>query len=172
MSNLQKEFDPVLIHESIQNKLFSNAYEMIEEIRKIRSSKIPDPSDFPNLGSFFKNPILSKKEADKFFKIFFKILKDKSVTVYSTNKETNVLLAFFTYYWVKLNANPKLRLYSICYLCRDYFNEPPKNREEDTLKYYNVFFNAFFTKERILKLKKEYPGTIYSNIIIRNYDLN
>ena len=38
---------------------------MIQEIRNIRSSKIPDPSDFPNLGSFFKNPILSKKEADK-----------------------------------------------------------------------------------------------------------
>ena len=63
--NLQKEFDPVLIHESIKNKLFSNANEMIQEIRNIRSSKIPDPSDFPNLGSFFKNPILSKKEADK-----------------------------------------------------------------------------------------------------------
>ena len=115
---------------------------------------------------------LSKKETDKYFKIFFKILKDKSITVFSTNKETNILLTFFTYYWVKLNANPKLRLYSICYLCRDYFNEPPKNREVDTIKYYNVFFNAFFTKERILKLKKEYPGTIYSNIIKRNYELN
>ena len=115
---------------------------------------------------------LSKKETDKYFKIFFKILKDKSITVYSTNKETNVLLAFFTYYWVKLNASPKLRLYSICYLCRDYFNEPPKNRDDEILKYYNTFFNAFFTKERISKLKKRYPGTIYSNIIKKNYELN
>ena len=127
------------------------------------------PEFFPE---FPEKDNLSKKENDKYFKIFFNILKDKSVTVFSTNKETNILLAFFTYYWVKLNANPKLRLYSICYLCRDYFNEPPKNREVDTLKYYNVFFNAFFTKERILKLKKEYPGTIYTNIIKRNYDLN
>ena len=127
------------------------------------------PEFFPE---FPEKDNLSKKETDKYFKIFFKILKDKSITVFSTNKETNILLAFFTYYWVKLNANPKLRLYSICYLCRDYFNEPPKNREVDTLKYYNVFFNAFFTKERILKLKKEYPGTIYTNIIKRNYDLN
>ena len=85
--------------------------------------------EFPDIDN------LSKKEADKFFKIFFKILKDKSVTVYSTNKETNVLLAFFTYYWVKLNASPKLRLYSICYLCRDYFNEPPRNRDQEILKY-------------------------------------
>lgn len=115
---------------------------------------------------------LSKKESDEYFKTFFNILKDKSVTVYSSNKETNILLAFFTYYWVKLNANPKLRLYSICYLCMDYFNETPQNREVDVLKYYNIFFNAFFTKERILKLKKEYPGTIYSNIIKNNYELN
>ena len=78
-------------------------------------------------------------------------------------------MAFFTYYWVKLNTSPKLRLYSICYLCRDYFNEPPKNRDEEILKYYNTFFNAFFTKERILKLKKRYPGTIYSNIIKKNH---
>ena len=127
------------------------------------------PEFFPE---FPEKDNLSKKENDKYFKIFFNILKDKSVTVFSTNKETNILLAFFTYYWVKLNANPKLRLYSICYLCRDYFNEPPKNREADTLKYYNIFFNAFFTKERILKLKKEYPGTTYSNIIKRNYELN
>ena len=63
--NLKKEFDPVLIHESIQNKQFSNSFELIQEIRKIRGSKIPDPYDFPNLGSFFKNPIISKKEADK-----------------------------------------------------------------------------------------------------------
>ena len=59
---LQKEFNPVLNHESIKNKLFKNASEMIKEIRKIRNSKIPDPSDFPNLGSFFKNPIMLKKE--------------------------------------------------------------------------------------------------------------
>tara|TARA_B100000989_G_scaffold214523_1_gene163122 strand:+ start:2284 stop:3252 length:969 start_codon:yes stop_codon:yes gene_type:complete len=62
---LQKEFNPVLNHQSIQNKLFKNASEMIEEIRKIRNLKIPDPLDFPNLGSFFKNPIMSKKETDK-----------------------------------------------------------------------------------------------------------
>ena len=108
------------------------------------------PEFFPE---FPEKDNLSKKETDKYFKIFFKILKDKSITVFSTNKETNILLAFFTYYWVKLNANPKLRLYSICYLCRDYFNDPPKKRKVDTLKYYNVFFNAFFTMERIFRNK-------------------
>ncbi len=36
----------------------------------------------------------------------------------------------------------------------------------------NTMGESGFTKERILKLKKEYPGTIYSNIIKRNYELN
>ena len=51
------------------------------------------PEFFPE---FPEKDNLSKKETDKYFKIFFKILKDKSITVFSTNKETNILLAFFT----------------------------------------------------------------------------
>lgn len=63
--NLDKEFNPVLNHESIQKKAFNKALNMIEEIRMIRNTKIPNPSDFPNLGSFFKNPILNKKDANE-----------------------------------------------------------------------------------------------------------
>ena len=40
-----------------------------ETIIKIRSSKLPDPKIIPNVGSFFKNPIVSK--------IFFEELKEK-----------------------------------------------------------------------------------------------
>ena len=61
---LQKEFNPVLNHESIQDKTYRKASDMIDEIRAIRNSKIPNPLDFPNLGSFFKNPIMAKVECN------------------------------------------------------------------------------------------------------------
>ena len=38
---------------------------MIKKIREIRNTKLPNPIDFPNIGSFFKNPILSTEEAQK-----------------------------------------------------------------------------------------------------------
>ena len=59
---LQKEFNPVLKHESIQDKTYRKASDMIDGIRAIRNTKIPNPLDFPNLGSFFKNPIMAKVE--------------------------------------------------------------------------------------------------------------
>ena len=62
---LQKEFNPVLNHESIENNTFEKASDMIDGIRAIRNAKIPNPSDFPNLGSFFKNPIMAKIESNK-----------------------------------------------------------------------------------------------------------
>ena len=62
---LQKEFNPVLNHESIENNTFGKASDMIDGIRAIRNTKIPNPLDFPNLGSFFKNPIMAKIESNK-----------------------------------------------------------------------------------------------------------
>ena len=59
---LQKEFNPVLNHESIQDKTYRKASDMIDGIRAIRNAKIPNPLDFPNLGSFFKNPIMAKEK--------------------------------------------------------------------------------------------------------------
>lgn len=36
----------------------------------IRKSKLPDPKELGNSGSFFKNPVISKQEFDKFTKIY------------------------------------------------------------------------------------------------------
>ena len=36
----------------------------------IRKSKLPDPKELGNSGSFFKNPVVSKQEFDKFTKIY------------------------------------------------------------------------------------------------------
>ena len=66
---LQKEFNPVLNHESIQDKTYSKASDMIDGIRAIRSTKIPNPLDFPNLGSFFKNPIMAKEKCNSNHKL-------------------------------------------------------------------------------------------------------
>ena len=66
---LQKEFNPVLNHESIQDKTYRKASDMIDGIRAIRNAKIPNPLDFPNLGSFFKNPIMAKVESNNNHKL-------------------------------------------------------------------------------------------------------
>ena len=66
---LQKEFNPVLNHESIQDKTYSKASDMIDGIRTIRNTKIPNPLDFPNLGSFFKNPIMAKEKCNSNHKL-------------------------------------------------------------------------------------------------------
>ena len=66
---LQKEFNPVLNHESIQDKTYRKASDMIDGIRAIRNTKIPNPLDFPNLGSFFKNPIMAKEECNSNHKL-------------------------------------------------------------------------------------------------------
>ena len=66
---LQKEFNPVLNHESIQDKTYSKASDMIDGIRAIRNTKIPNPLDFPNLGSFFKNPIMAKEKCNSNHKL-------------------------------------------------------------------------------------------------------
>ena len=66
---LQKGFNPVLNHESIQDKTYRKASDMIDGIRAIRNAKIPNPSDFPNLGSFFKNPIMAKVESNNNHKL-------------------------------------------------------------------------------------------------------
>ena len=62
---LSKHFNPVLKHEGLQNLNFTKASDMIKKIREIRNTKLPNPIDFPNIGSFFKNPILSTEEAQK-----------------------------------------------------------------------------------------------------------
>ncbi len=45
------------------------------KIAEIRSAKLPDPKTYPNVGSFFKNPLLDKADAER--------LKEIGLTVFS-----------------------------------------------------------------------------------------
>ena len=58
---------PNLNYNDIKNVNIDNVKPLTiyEHIAKIRKNKIPSHIDFPNCGSFFKNPIISQKEFDK-----------------------------------------------------------------------------------------------------------
>ena len=117
---------------------------------------------------------LPDKEMGKYSKKMLSILRAKSKSLEIPIKEFNILLVFFAFEWQRVNFtnNPKLRIYSICHLCMDYFNRAAKDRKLSVVQKYNIFFNAFFTKERVVKLTKVYSDKELSNIIKKNFELN
>ena len=54
----------------------------------------------------------------------------------------------------------------------NYFNQASKDRKLSVVQNYNIFFNAFFTKERVVKLTKVYLDKELSNILKKNFVLN
>ena len=72
---LTKDFQPNLEYEDLN---FLKAEEITpfiirKHILKIRKAKISDPKEHPNVGSFFKNPIISMDELEKIKQILPKI---------------------------------------------------------------------------------------------------
>ena len=71
-NNLENKFN--LSYESITSYISKNNidinnlkhYKVAEIINTIRSSKLPDPDNIPNVGSFFKNPIIDNSRLSEF----------------------------------------------------------------------------------------------------------
>jgi UDP-N-acetylmuramate dehydrogenase len=68
---LNKIFKPKITYGDIRKTLEEMRADEItiktvsDAVIKIRSSKLPDPKDIPNAGSFFKNPMVPKKKFDE-----------------------------------------------------------------------------------------------------------
>jgi len=64
---LTKDFQPNLEYEDLNflRKEEISPFIIREHILKIRKAKISDPQEHPNVGSFFKNPIISLDELEK-----------------------------------------------------------------------------------------------------------
>ena len=63
---LQRQFIPVLTYPALQQQLADRlpqqlaAEEVVGAVMAIRQSKLPDPQQLPNAGSFFKNPVVTQ----------------------------------------------------------------------------------------------------------------
>ncbi|EAR09763.1 UDP-N-acetylmuramate dehydrogenase [Reinekea blandensis] len=62
---LSRQFSPELSYGPLQNLTDTQdltAADVVAKVIEVRQSKLPDPQQVPNAGSFFKNPIVSESE--------------------------------------------------------------------------------------------------------------
>ncbi|GGX51799.1 UDP-N-acetylmuramate dehydrogenase [Saccharospirillum salsuginis] len=61
---LSRDFHPVLDYgplQSLKNRDDLTPWTVMDTVISVRQSKLPDPGDIPNAGSFFKNPLVSEE---------------------------------------------------------------------------------------------------------------
>ena len=65
---LQLQFVPRLAYPVLKDQLAKqinlSAHHVLDAVKRIRRSKLPNPKQVPNVGSFFKNPIINRQQAD------------------------------------------------------------------------------------------------------------
>ncbi|HOT15954.1 MAG TPA: UDP-N-acetylmuramate dehydrogenase [Bacteroidales bacterium] len=118
---LNKQLTPILSYGNIKDGIEKTGVVSLENIRKviidIRNSKLPDPKDVPNAGSFFKNPVIANIKAEKLKK------KWPNIVLYPIDCETtkvsaawlidNAGLKGFTYKDAKIHDRQPLVLTNI-----------------------------------------------------------
>lgn len=52
----------------------ASAKQVFEQVINIRNQKLPNPKDIPNAGSFFKNPVIERKQLVELLKVFPEIV--------------------------------------------------------------------------------------------------
>ena len=66
---LDQQFTPVLGHQGLSHLAGQSenlkATDVFSEVVRIRQTKLPDPADLGNAGSFFKNPVISQPQYDQ-----------------------------------------------------------------------------------------------------------
>jgi UDP-N-acetylmuramate dehydrogenase len=87
---LQREFKPQLAYKGLGEELLSmgvdspTARQLSDAVIRIRQRKLPDPKICGNAGSFFKNPVVSRTNADSLIKEF------SSLPVYPAGNEAKL----------------------------------------------------------------------------------
>ncbi len=61
---------PGLLDRMTEEGLSPNPHHIFDTICKIRAEKLPDPVNQPNAGSFFKNPIVTREQAEGLYRRF------------------------------------------------------------------------------------------------------
>lgn len=61
---LSKQFSPVLSYRGLldDDGAPQTAQALLQRVIAVRQSKLPDPTDLPNAGSFFKNPVIEREK--------------------------------------------------------------------------------------------------------------
>lgn len=59
-----------MAEQALVNKLDINAQRVTDWVIGVRNSKLPNPAEIPNAGSFFTNPIIAKSQADELLELF------------------------------------------------------------------------------------------------------
>ena len=118
--------------------------------------------DFPNEGLV----------ADEHQKHFFKILQDKAIEVVKITRDINVLMGFFMIQWMgltqKKDATPREIMWALMLACKKHLKEN-KDDVGEIDKYFEVFFWAFVTKERLEKINKIYKEKNIDNFIKESF---